>query len=99
MTNEERISSAKSALMNSGIDPDTPETDIIDLITNLLRLAWEEKLLPQTVVGIALHHFKMETGLDVGGLTTRDWADAVDAGDTLLGYHDWVNDWLIKQEE
>jgi len=61
MTNQERASRAKNALLNSGITPDTPETDIIDLITDLLHLAWEERLDPEAILRMAEGRFDEES--------------------------------------
>jgi len=60
VTNEERLSSARNALICSDITPDTPETDIIDLLANLLHLAREEGLSPEYLIGVALRHYLEE---------------------------------------
>jgi len=91
MTNKERSSNAKQALMNSGITPGTPGTpgtNIVDLITDLLHLAWEEKLLPGSMTNVALRQFEAEA---LYPMTFQGWLDAVEARETLQGYHDWVN--------
>lgn len=60
MTNKERAALAKRALDAAATTPDTPETDIIDLVANLLHLAHRECLDSDSIIRIAKNHFEHE---------------------------------------
>jgi len=59
MTNEERASRAADMVQSFGWR-EGAETDIIDLITNLLHLAHQEGLDPQAILRMAETHFEEE---------------------------------------
>ena len=60
MTNEERAAIADEALNALPEREDDTWTDIIDLTTNLLHLAHQEGLDPQTILRMAETHLEEE---------------------------------------
>ena len=59
MTNAERARRASDMVQSFGWREEV-ETDIIDLITNLLHLAHQEGLDPQAILRMAEIHFEEE---------------------------------------
>ena len=62
MTNTERAQAGREAMRQ--FDGNDPQTDLIDLLTNLRHMADEDNLNFQRAVGASHHHFNAEIAGD-----------------------------------